>query len=105
MASALVPVALGMVALGGLAFLASDASADEGNVRSFWLIQGKRYAIAHRITGPGVSADMYPGFCNFSEFTLSSIPGAIGGEAQFTAEWCAPNRQWDVPSEVAIVEV
>lgn len=104
---ALTTVALAGVALGGLAFLASEAMADEGESgRMFWLVQGKRYAISHRLY-VGWSADMYPGFCNFSGpvMTASGTAPAAWAEVQFTAEWCQANRQFQVPADMAIAEV
>lgn len=104
---ALTTVAVSAVAIGGLAWLASEAMADEGTPgRSFWLIQGKRYAIAHRIY-VGWDANMYPGFCNFSQpvVTASGQGPASWAEVQFTAEWCSENMQFTVPEDMAIVEV
>lgn len=103
---ALATVAIAGAALGGLAFLASEASASEDGERLFWLIQGKRYAISHRLY-VGWSVDLYPGFCNFSQpaVTASGTAPAAWAEVQFTADWCAPNRQFSVPQDMAIVEV
>lgn len=100
---------IGTVAVVGtaLAVLGYMAFRDEEQDRTIWLIQGKRYAVAHRIQGPGWAAEMYPGFCNFSDPVITAEGGeaVAWGEVQFTAEWCAPNQEFDVPSEMAITEV
>lgn len=110
--NALVPVAIGVAALGGLALLAGEASASEGNPRAFWLIQGKRYYIVHRLTGsqwndilslPNGWQGFYPGFCNMSTPTVGG-PGAPLIDVQFSADWCAANYQWIVPEGIAITE-
>lgn len=105
MPAALLVVGGTVAALGALALLVNDSEGDAG--RSFWLIQGKRYAISHRIAGPGWDASMYPGFCNFSEpvMTASGMGPTAWAEVQFTAEWCAPNKQFVVPVDMAIAEV
>lgn len=91
----------------GLALWA--AMKDDENPRSMWLINGKRYAIVHRITGPGWAATMYPGFCNFSEPVITgqntNARGQAWTEVQFTANWCAANTQFVVPESMAISEV
>lgn len=94
-----------VVALGALALLAgSEAESDD---RGFWLIKGKRYAIAHRIQGPGWDATMYPGFCNFSQpaITAEGTDPTAWAEVQFSAEWCAENTQFQVPENLSIAEV
>lgn len=96
----LVFVGLGL----GLFFLAS--SQDETDGRTINLVKGKRYAIAHRIMGPGWDASMYPGFCAFSNPVVTAQgTGPVFTEVQFTAEWCAANMVWSVPNEIAISEV
>ncbi len=98
----------GLLAAGGLAIAASE-SGSESN-RQIWLIKGKRYAIDIRMTGPGWSPDMFPGFCNFSTPVL--LPAGVNPasqtyntEVQFEADWCIDNIHWDVPPNIAVSEV
>lgn len=99
--SLLVPAAI----IGGGTLLAWLAAHSEGGSdRTIMLVQGKRYAITHRIVGPGWSADLYPGFCNFTQRMITA-EGNGWAEVQFMADWCAANRSFDVPSEMAITEV
>lgn len=96
------PLLVGGAAIGGLLLFALHD--DNADGRTVMLVQGKRYAIAHRITGPGWDVSMYPGFCNFSDPVITA-EGNGWGEVQFEADWCATNRSWDVPAELAIAEV
>jgi hypothetical protein len=107
----LVPLAVSALTIGGVALVASAATMAED--RKIWLINGKRYALVHRFTGPGWDASMYPGFCDFSEPVLTSNPSytypqsptVVGMvEVQFMANWCAANTHWQVPDEIAIAE-
>lgn len=104
---ALVIGAVGVAALGGLALLAGTAKAssdDETGERELWLIQGHQYSITHHIVGPGWSADLYPGFTNFSQpVMVQSGPG--WGVVQFTATWSAPNQLYQVPESMSIEDV
>lgn len=79
---------------------------DESNQRQITLVRGKRYAIVHRVQGPGWDASMYPGFCNFSTPVVTGQGrGPVFTEVQFTAEWCAANMVWSVPQDIAIAEL
>lgn len=96
--------------VGGLAlgFFFWSTMRDGADSRVMNLVRGKRYAIVHRVRGPGWDASMYPGFCNFSTPVVTGQGSTRGGawtEVQFTAEWCAANMRWDVPADVAIAEV
>lgn len=97
-----------VVAVGGaLAVLGYLAFREEDEERTIWLIQGKRYAIAHRVQGPGWDVSMYPGFCNFTDpaITAEGTGPVAWAEVQFSAEWCAPNQEFEVPTDMAITEV
>lgn len=90
----------------GLALFLWASSRDETDGRTINLVRGKRYAISHRIMGPGWDASMYPGFCNFSSPVVTGQgSGPVFTEVQFTAEWCANNMVWSVPNEIAIAEM
>lgn len=99
MISPLIILAGGLAALG----LAVASKKPPASSRDIWLINGKRYAIAHRIVGPGWDASLYPGFCNFS---TPVITGQIGNatEVQFEADWCAQNTLFTAPDNMAITE-
>lgn len=113
MSSVLVPVAIGVAAIGGLALLAGEASASESsNPRAFWLIKGKSYYIVHRLTGaqwsdiltlPSGWQSFYPGFCNMGVPTVTGANAPLV-DVNFSAEWCAENYQWIVPEGIAITE-
>ena len=101
---------LGGLIIGGVALgLFLWANAHEETKRRMWLINGIRYAIAARMTGPGWDASMFPGFCNFSEPVMTGQGETSAGvrwvEVQFTANWCQANLQWDVPENISISEV
>ena len=112
---ALVAVGVGALVVAGIAGVAYAASKDDED-RRIWLIKGRRYALAARMTGPGWDASMFPGFCEFSQPTMNTPAGQILHDAsgkdypivtevQFTARWCSETVQWDVPSNIAIAEV
>lgn len=97
--SLLVPVAI----VGGLGVLALLAS-NESEGRGMWLIQGKTYSFTAKLEGPGWAAEQYPGFCNFSvPVVVQEGPG--WAVLQWTADWCAPNRQFIVPDNFTVTEV
>lgn len=95
-------ILLGGLGLGVLWLIMHPADASK---REIWLINGKRYAVVHRIHGPGWDASMYPGFCNFSEPVITGQPSVGVTEVQFEANWCTTNTLFQAPPEMAISEV
>jgi hypothetical protein len=102
MISPLVIGGAALLGIGAWAWVSRDKA-----ISNRWLLlkEGQRYAILIQVSGPGIDASMFPGFCNFSEFTPVGGTSSLGFTVQFTAEWCLADRQWLVPENVSVSQV